>query len=63
MDINLKNKETIIKLFKELNHSDKDSLVEVLSHYLYKTSSVNISKPFSEYISARKFKENFLDHC
>jgi len=61
MDINLKNKETILEFFKELNHSDKDSLEEVLSHYLIKTSRVEISKPFSEYIGVRKYKEQFFE--
>lgn len=60
MDINLKNKETILEFFKELNHSDKDSLDEVLSHYLIKTSRVNISRSFGEYVGASKYKEQFF---
>jgi predicted ester cyclase len=61
MNINCRNKETILEFFKELNNSDKDSLEKVLSHYLSKTSRVNISRPFNEYIGAHNYKEQFFE--
>ena len=42
MDTNLKNKETILEFFQELNKADVNSLEEVLQNYLHQKCIVNI---------------------
>ena len=57
----LKNKETILQFFQELNKSDKNSRKEVLQNYLHQKSVANISKPFDEYVGIGDFKTGFVD--
>jgi predicted ester cyclase len=61
VDINLKNKETILQFFQELNKADINSLEEVLQNYLHQKCIVNISKPFDEYIGIGDFKRRFIN--
>jgi hypothetical protein len=60
MDTNLKNKETILEFFQELNKADVNSLEEVLQNYLHQKCIVNISKPFDEYVGIDDFKIRFI---
>lgn len=61
MNTNLRNKETILQFFKELNNVDKNSLKEVLLHYFHETIIVYVSRPFEEYKGVDNYKEQFYE--
>ena len=59
MDINLRNKKTILQFFKELNNANKVSYTKILDTYLHTNVVINISKPFEEYKSINNYSNEF----
>jgi len=61
MNINLRNKKTILQFFKELNNADKESYAKISENYLHTDAVINISKPFKEYKSIRNYNKQFFE--
>jgi predicted ester cyclase len=64
MKTNFRNKEIILRFFKELNDlkkSNKKELKNILSKYYHDTIHVHISKPFKEYIGIDSSIEEFFE--